>query len=354
MALNCSQRVAQLQSLKDLQAELNQNIEGFLAVWRNEEIKAVAKAKQLSDIYQMRKDILKSDLFKWRASRPVAEMIIRHSTFRKEEELKLALDYIEEKVDSQLPLTRMELIFIYEPSTSQNSTDIKARCEKLKQSRDVNQDLPVIFDCDPKRIIHNESELRNAIRQNIDIKVYSGDLFVGMFQLLPKNVEWVYSSFPEGQIMQKSIKLGTGFKDSDDFVEALAKRGKKIVPLVRETMDSFKDFWAQKESELRLIIMSSNDLGFGDEANINDVFRVAESLDLKKCPPEAGPQLFLQCGDMVYRHYIIDMDPFVTNSTFVQNSIDSFVFDVTKDQLTVCDADINATIRSGYKIVFCV
>lgn len=353
MPQKCSDYISQLQDIKELQTRLNQEIEEFLSIKNSKEIGTEDKIEKFKDIYQIKKEIINSDLCRWRARKQVVEITMRMPLAHSREDITFALDYIEEKINNQEKLTRMEIVFLYEPATSQKGSDIKERIKKLKEIRnvDIDEDLPVIFECDSNQVIHNEEELREAIEKKIEVKIYSGDIFIGMFDLLPENVEWIYTRFPEGQIIRKEIELGTGLKNADDFLTQMQKHKPKIEAgqLTQDLLQSLDNFGAERKSKIKLVIMSVRDLGCNDhEVKFDKVYRYAEHVGLKKCPAEVGPQLCLQYGDMVDQPLVIGMSP--------NNKVNGipYIFSVTKNRLAVYSRFDNEIIRDDAVIVFCV
>ena len=196
-------------------------------------------------------------------------------------------------------IKRYELVFLYD-----NYADKKLSV--ITSNRDKNADMLKIFDCTPDQIIHNQTELKQAIKDKKPIKAYWGELFPNFFQILPQDVEYIYTEFPESKIRQKTIKLGTGIKTKDDFEKAIKSRGGKISGWAKEIMSKRKFKISEKESNEKLVILSVKDLGF----TVKEIFERAKELGLKLCPPEAGPQLILQYPEQPFgEHCVIGMNP---------------------------------------------
>ncbi len=93
----------------------------------------------------------------------------------------------------------------------------------------------------------------------------------------------------------QTIKLGTGLKTADDFRLAASRWNLQVGPDANRLLNS-EDFIITDEClETRLVIVSVSSLGFDQTGEtLSSIFQKAERLGLKKCPPELGPQLYLQ------------------------------------------------------------
>jgi len=117
---------------------------------------------------------------------------------------------------------------------------------------------------------------------------------------------------PEFRIW-KTIKLGTGLKDCDDFLDAIKSAGWEFpkVGTIRMLRDSaFKT--ATKECEVDLVLVTVAELGFEFDSSTrrDEIFKRASKLGLKLCPPEVGPQLRLQYKEQLDEEWInIGMEP---------------------------------------------
>lgn len=89
----------------------------------------------------------------------------------------------------------------------------------------------------------------------------------------------------------KTIQLGTGIKDADEFRLSLKNGRFKISNWANDIMGKPAFTVASEKSELDLVIVSAAELGFPDCATRKEIYESAYSLGLDRCPPEAGPQL---------------------------------------------------------------
>ncbi len=201
-------------------------------------------------------------------------------------------------------LRRYELEFLY----YEYFNTLDKRLRALISHRDKNADMLKIFDCTPNQVVHNQQELQQAIKDKIEIKAYVGELFPNFFQVLPQNVEYIYTEFPEGKIKQKTIKLGTGLKTKADFVKAIKAQGGVIDDWAKHLMGQPDFVVSDQESEKNIIIITMDCLGIPYGEKIEKIFKKAKDLGLEFCPPEIGPQLRLQYQKQtIYEKYYIGM-----------------------------------------------
>ena len=84
---------------------------------------------------------------------------------------------IENKTKINQPLTREDLIFLYEIDQPIEGFgyDKDPRIEEIRKTRNSKQDAPVMFNCDPNQIATNEREIAE------NTKAYIGPLFPHIF-----------------------------------------------------------------------------------------------------------------------------------------------------------------------------
>ncbi len=113
-------------------------------------------------------------------------------------------------------------------------------------------------------------------------------------------------SFP----IWKTIKLGTGIKDADDFRKAIKGAGMPICGDADYILSKPQFIVAAEEREIDLVVVSAADLGFKDGARFDQIYAKAKKLGLELCPLEVGPQLRLQYRDQRIDEWIlVGMEP---------------------------------------------
>ncbi len=224
------------------------------------------------------------------------------------------LTLIEQKTVAGKPLTKNDLLFIYEINAPIEGFgyDKDPRVAELRGARNVDEDILVVFECD-------ESQIARSVDQiNESTKAYVGKLEPGIFDRLPEGVEHVYTKFPEGRVRRQNIEIGG--KDEQELENLLERSGFQIYGYAKSMMehDDFKrslrepdpkqpDWkkWKLKSpEEAKLIRLHVEDLGFPSGATTDQIYARAEELGLELCPPEVGPQFRLQYTNQPMNEYV--------------------------------------------------
>lgn len=128
-----------------------------------------------------------------------------------------------------------------------------------------------------------------------------------------------------GPVVWKTIKLGTGLKTADDFRRALQRGGYRIGDWANNILGQPGFKAATEEKEADLAVVSVAELGFPNGATRENIYRKAQELGLKLCPPEVGPQLRLQYPNQPKDEWLlIGMEPITVSGGFLR------VFDVAR------------------------
>ena len=200
---------------------------------------------------------------------------------------------IERKTKADAKLTKNDLIFLYEMNQPIEGFGYQRdpRIKEILETRNPEEDVPIVFECAPEEIAHNVSEIKE------DTKAYIGKLEPGIFDALPENIENVYTKFPEEKIKFRKIELGTGIKDGMAFKKTIEEKGMEVSNYA-ESMLKNPDFKVIGEhNDADLVEVSVGSLGFENGAEYADICKRAIELGLKLCPAEVGPQLRLQYKD---------------------------------------------------------
>lgn len=208
------------------------------------------------------------------------------------------LTLIDNKTKAGKELIKDDLIFLYEIDSKIEGFGYQKdpRIKELLSQRNPLKDASIVFDCQPNQIAHNKEEI------NKETKAYIGELYPGIFDQL-KDVERIYTSFPEGKIMQKEIT--SGGKTAKELEKEFKDSGNKIYDWAKEMMAS-KDFKpAKKKEKLSLVVLSVADLGFPQGATRQEIYDQAQKLGLEIVPVETGPQLRLQYEDQPMGEYLL-------------------------------------------------
>lgn len=221
------------------------------------------------------------------------------------------LTAIENKIKAKKDLNKEELIFLYEIDHKIQGFGYGGgsdpRVAELRNTRNSNEDAPIVFECSPNQIAHKVEDITK------DTKAYIGKLEAGIFDKLPKTLEHIYTKFPEGRIVQKEIKIGG--KDKKELQDEMIKDGFKVGDYAKSMLEN-KEFKTSKTSEnIDLVILSVADLGFPEGARRDKIYERAKEMGLEIAPAEVGPQLRLQYADQPMDEYlVIGMEPISDSS----------------------------------------
>ena len=219
---------------------------------------------------------------------------------KKNQDMKL-LTQIENKTKKGQKLTRDDLVFLYELDSKIEGFgyQIDPRIEEIRNQRNPQEDMLILFECDKSQIARNIKEI------NKDTKAYVGPLVPGIFDKVQEfNIENVYTSFPEGRIQREELEIGG--KTSDEYIRELKEKEINITDYAMDMLKS-KDFQIVKETEDAILIrLHIRDLGIKKgHLTTDEIYKRIEELGLELCPPEVGPQYQLQYQDQPLNEWFL-------------------------------------------------
>ena len=218
------------------------------------------------------------------------------------------LTEIEKKNQTKQPLTKEDLIFLYEIENSIEGFGYQKdpRIEEIRKTRNPKEDAPIVLDCEPEQIATNTDEV------NENTKAYIGKLEKGIFEKIQKyNIENVFTRFPEGKIGFKDLQFEAGEKTADDYRKAIkVDDNHKIYNYADEILGKMEIKKREKQENLKLVVLSVADLGFPSGATRQEIYGKAQALGLEIAPAEVGPELRIQYEDQPRGEYLlIGMEP---------------------------------------------
>ena len=202
------------------------------------------------------------------------------------------LTEIERKAQADIPLSATDLMFLYEVDSPIQGFGYSRdpRIEELRNQRNLEEDMPVVFGCEPSQIAHNPGELQP------DTRAYIGPLVSGVFDRLQEhNIEHVYTSFPEGKIRRQQIEIGG--KTKEQLQNEMKQAGVNISSYAEDMIKS-SDFTTLPVTQtLDTVRLKVGDLGLSGYPTTDQVYKKAQELGLELCPAEVGPHMRLQTKD---------------------------------------------------------
>jgi hypothetical protein len=198
------------------------------------------------------------------------------------------LTVIEQAIQKNAPLTSEQLQFLYEIDGKIEGFGYQRdpRIAELRETRNSEADMPVVFECAPEQIAHDAKDITE------DTKAYVGKLVPGIFQMLPDGIEHIYTTFPEGRIRQDTVEIGGATKEA--LLRQLEQKGIKITDYARDMLQSPDFATGEKPEAADLVRLTVESLGFPKGATTKEIFERAEELGLELCPAEVGPQYRLK------------------------------------------------------------
>jgi len=160
------------------------------------------------------------------------------------------------------------------------------RIAELRQGRNTEEDMLVIFECTRDEIAHVPSQI------NENTKAYIGQLEPGIFQKLPENLEHVYTSFPEKKIRRENVEIGG--KSAEQLISEMEAAGINISDYAKSMLKNREFVPGKNPEEATLIRLTVADLGFKSSATTDQIYERAQILGLELCPADTGPNYRLK------------------------------------------------------------
>jgi len=137
-------------------------------------------------------------------------------------------------------LTKEDLTFLYELDKPIQSMGYgkDPRIAELREGRNIEEDMPIIFECTPEQIAHNASEVTE------NTKAYVGPITKDIFNKLA-HVEHIYTTFPEGRVLQYHIEIGG--KTKEEIIKEMEEKNINISNYAKDMLEK-TEFSSTKEN----------------------------------------------------------------------------------------------------------
>lgn len=220
-------------------------------------------------------------------------------TYQKKSADMKMLTAIEQKVKQNEILTKDDLILLYEIHGTIEGFGYQKdpRIAELRQGRNSEEDMLVIFECTREEIAHVPSQISE------NTKAYVGQLEPGIFQKLPENLEHVYTSFPEKKIRRENVEIGG--KSAEQLISIMETAGINISDYAKSMLKNREFVPGKNPEQATLIRLTVADLGFKSSATTDQIYERAQILGLELCPADTGPNYRLKyqnqpLGEWIY------------------------------------------------------
>ena len=209
--------------------------------------------------------------------------------------------------NQQVKLTSSELSFLYELDREIDGFGQQkdTRIFELVSQRDPNQDMLVIFECEPNQVAHSASQI------NENTKAYLGTLEPGIFKLFKEyKIDQVYTEFPKKKIDILNLSIG-GEKNKDALIEEIEGKGFRVDKEARSMIDGdrFNTGGFGEDRSVLSVRLAVGDMGFKERVSYDQIFKRANELGLALCPPAVGPEYLMQYGHKCQSLTPIAMEP---------------------------------------------
>jgi len=236
--------------------------------------------------------------------------------YRKKSEDMRILTALEKKRENEEPFTKDDLVLLYEINGTIEGFGYQKdpRINELRQGRNSEEDMLVIFECTRDEIAHVPSQI------NENTKAYVGQLEPGIFQKLPENLEHVYTSFPEKKIRRENVEIGG--KSAEQLISEMEAAGINISDYAKSMLKNREFVPGKNPEEATLIRLTVADLGFKSSATTDQIMGTKDDVDkngklapftsgritelgLEICPADTGPNYRLKyqnqpLGEWIY------------------------------------------------------
>ena len=200
------------------------------------------------------------------------------------------LTLIEKKTQNNEPLTRNELIFLYEINSKIEGFGYEddPRIKEIRETRKVEKDAPIIFECEQSQIAYDQKDVTE------NTQAYIGEWNIKIFQKIRNypNIKHLFESFPDKKIFMETLETDPIINSPESAEEAMKRKNIYSSDWSKDII--YKTEFSEEKQSYDLVRFSVEQLGFSKSATTQEIYDKAEKLGLELCPAEVGPHLRLQ------------------------------------------------------------
>lgn len=218
------------------------------------------------------------------------EFGLEADAFKKKSADMKFLTEIEKKTKENQPLAKDDLVFLYEINSPIESFGYQKdpRIQELRNQRNPEEDMPIIFECAKEQIAHNPKEITE------NTKAYVGEWSIDIFQTVRKypNIKHLYESFPEKKIFMQTLETDPAINTPEKVEKELENKNMYLTDWGKDIL--YKTEFSKESKIYELVRFTVAQLGFPNGATTDEIYKRAQDLGLELCPAEVGPHLRLQ------------------------------------------------------------
>lgn len=193
------------------------------------------------------------------------------------------------KQENGEPFTKDDLVFLYEINSTIEGFgyDRDPRIKELRNSRNVEEDMLVIFECTKNEIAHEPREITE------NTKVYVGPWNPQVYQTVKNypNIQYLYESFPDKKVFTFTLETDPRITTPQQAEATLKEHNIYLSGYGKDNL--YKTEFSTETHTYNLVQFTVEQLGFPHGATTDEICAKAQSLGLKLCPAEVGPHLRL-------------------------------------------------------------
>jgi len=209
--------------------------------------------------------------------------------FHKKSDDMRHLTALEQKHENDELFTKDDLIFLYEVNSTIEGFGYQRdpRIEELRNGRNAEEDMLVIFECTKNEIARNTTEITENTR------AYVGNWNPQVYQTVKDypNIQHLYESFPDKKIFIFKLETDPNIATPQQAEATLKERNIYLSGYGKDLL--YKTEFSTEAHTYNLVQFTVAQLGFPNGTTTNEIYAKAQSLGLKLCPAEIGPRLRL-------------------------------------------------------------